>query len=232
MTRQRTIKDPVTIEGAGLQTGKKARLTLRGSPANSGINFIRLDLPNKTLLNVRSMLLGEAGTGPGRRTTMAVGELEVQTTEHLLAALSGLGIDNIVMELDNVEVPGLDGSAKGFVDAIKKGRVVEQDAPRKILKVAEAVWCEGQNSFIAVFPDEDFKISFTLSYDNPAIGTQFYSVTLNEMEFEANIAPARTFCLEGEARELLRLGFGRGANTGNTLQEHTARMNPETEATM
>lgn len=218
MIRQRTIKNPVTVEGAGLQTGKKATLTLKGSPANSGINFIRIDLPNKPLLNIQSAMpssLKEQGLE--RRTTLGIGPLQIQTTEHFLAALSGLSIDNIVAETDNEELPGLDGSAKGFVDAIKKAGIVEQDAPKKILKIGEAIWCEGNDTFLAAFPDEDFKISYTLSYKNTSLGTQFFSIVLNDKNFELEIASARTFCLEEEALQLLRMGLGKGANYENTL---------------
>ena len=218
MIRQRTIKNPVAVEGAGLQTGKKVTLTLKGSPANSGINFIRVDLPNKPLLNIQSAMpdsLKEQGLE--RRTTLGTGPLQIQTTEHFLAALSGLSIDNIVAETDNEELPGLDGSAKGFVDAIKKAGIVEQDAPKKRLKIDEAIWCKGDDSFLAAFPDEDFKISYTLYYKNASLGTQFFSIALNDKNFELEIAPARTFCLEEEALQLLKMGLGKGANYENTL---------------
>lgn len=218
MIRQRTIKNPVAVEGAGLQTGKKVTLTLKGSPANSGINFIRVDLPNKPLLNIQSAMpdsLKEQGLE--RRTTLGTGPLQIQTTEHFLAALSGLSIDNIVAETDNEELPGLDGSAKDFVDAIKKAGIVEQDAPKKRLKIDEAIWCKGDDSFLAAFPDEDFKISYTLYYKNASLGTQFFSIALNDKNFELEIAPARTFCLEEEALQLLKMGLGKGANYENTL---------------
>ena len=215
--RQRTIKNQVTIEGVGLQTGKKVRLNLKGSPANSGINFIRLDLPNKPLLNIQSFDWLKAGPAE-RRTTLSLGPLEVQTIEHLMAALAGLSIDNIVIELDNIELPGLDGSAKDFLNALKGGSIIEQDAPKKIIKIEDAMWCYGhQDNMLAVFPDEEFKISYTLSYKNKAIGTQFFNIILNEKNFESEIAPARTFCLDEEADALLSMGLGKGASYENTL---------------
>ena len=216
MTKQKTIKDPVEIEGIGLQTGAKTRLRLKGSPANSGINFIRTDLANKPLVNIASLDPGVLGSKE-RRTTIGEGSLEIQTTEHFLASLAGLGIDNIVAEIDNVELPGLDGSAKGFAELIKKAGTIEQDAPKRILKVDEPVWCAAGDAFLAVFPDEDFKISYTLSYDNPELGTQFFTVILNEESFTKEIAPARTFCLEAEVAPLLKKGLGKGANYDNTL---------------
>lgn len=216
MKKQRTLKEPVTVEGIGLQTGKKVTLTLKGSPADSGISFRRTDLPDKLTLNLRTINLADSGSAE-RRTTLGFGPLQIQTIEHLLAALSGLSIDNALVELDNEELPGLDGSAKTFTDILKKSGIVEQDAPKKFLKVDNVAWCSSKDSLIAVFPDEEFKISYTLAYNNPALGTQFRSIVVNESNFEKEIAPARTFCLEEEARELLKRGFGKGANYDNTL---------------
>jgi UDP-3-O-acyl N-acetylglucosamine deacetylase len=141
--------------------------------------------------------------------------LQIQTTEHLLAALSGAGIDNIIIEMDNIEPPGADGSAKVFLEAVKKAGVVEQDAPKNIFAVKNPVWCASGDSLLAVFPDDEFKISYTLSY--PGIGTQFFSAVINEKIFENEIASARTFCSEAEAAELIKRGLGKGANYENTL---------------
>jgi len=214
--RQKTIKDPVEIKGVGLQTGASVTLRLKSSPADSGINFIRVDLPNKPLLNIRSVDFDDAKSAE-RRTTLGMGPLQIHTTEHLLAALAGLGIDNIVIELDNAELPGLDGSAKGFSDLIRKAGIVEQDASKKYLKAEKPVWVKDGEALIAVLPDEEFKVSYTLSYEAPGLGSQFLSIALNDANFESQIAPARTFCLEAEALELLKRGLGKGANYDNTL---------------
>ncbi|MDP3804756.1 MAG: UDP-3-O-acyl-N-acetylglucosamine deacetylase [Candidatus Omnitrophota bacterium] len=219
MTRQRTIKDEVSIEGIGLQTGKKVTLRLHGSPPNSGINFIRLDLPNRPLINIQSVTPDNPDPRMAleRRTVLGVGPLQIQTTEHLLSAFSGMAIDNIAAELDSEELPGLDGSAKPFVNLLKSAKIIEQDAPRKFLMIERPVWIEKQDSFIAIFPDDFFRVSYTLSYDRPGLGTQFFSIALNEDSYEKQIAPARTFCLEEEALELLKRGLGKGANYDNTL---------------
>lgn len=216
MTRQKTIKRPVTVEGIGLQTGIEAKVNLKPSPAGSGINFIRTDLFNKPLLSIQSMNFADSPRAE-RRTVVGAGPVQIQTTEHLLAALSGLAIDNIIIELDSIELPGIDGSAKGFADAILRAGIVEQDAPRRFLKVDKAIWCAGADNLLAVFPDEELRISYTMSYDNPALGTQFFSIILSEDGFKKDIAPARTFCLEEEAAELLKRGLGKGAGYENTL---------------
>lgn len=215
MIMQRTIKKTIVIEGIGLQTGNKVSLGLKSSPPDSGINFIRVDLPNKPLLNIQSM---EIPSGPGkgeRRTTLGSGLLQIQTTEHLLAALAGAGIDNIIIEADNVELPGFDGSAKAFLDAIKRSGIIEQGSPKKIIDVTNPIWCKAGDSLLAIFPDDNFKVSYTLSY--PGIGVQFFSAIIDEVTFEAEIALARTFCSEAEAAELLKRGLGKGANYENTL---------------
>lgn len=214
--KQRTIKNTVALEGIGLQTGSRTRLTFKGSSAGSGIEFVRTDLADRPSLNLRSIdLTGSASRE--RRTALSIGPMEIQTIEHLLAALSGLSIDNIIVELDNVELPGLDGSALSFTEAIKKAGIVEQDEPRKVLKIEEPIWVREKDSFLGVFPGEGFNVSYTLSYERPALGTQYFSADITEENFVKEIAPARTFCLEEEAAELLKRGLGKGANYENTL---------------
>jgi UDP-3-O-acyl N-acetylglucosamine deacetylase len=215
--RQRTVKNAVRIEGPGLQTGASVILDLKSSPADSGINFIRTDLAGSPSFNIRSLDFDGAGLKE-RRTTIGSGPVEIQTIEHLLSALSGLGIDNVTAEINGPELPGLDGSASVFVEYLKNAGIEEQPAPKRYLKPAAPVWVEGDSSsFIAAFPSDDFRVSYTLSYADPAVGTQFCSVVVDERSFESEIAPARTFCLEEEASELLRRGLGKGANFENTL---------------
>lgn len=216
MPKQRTVKDPAEVKGVGLQTGVPVVLRVLSAPANSGITFTRTDLADKPQINIQTMDL-EDSQSAHRRTTVGMGPLQIQTTEHLLAALAGLSIDNIVVELDNVELPGLDGSAKGFADLIRRAGIIEQDAEKKFLKVSEPVWVRDGEAFIAVFPDDNFKVSYTLSYEVPGLGSQYMSQVVNETAFENNIAPARTFCLEQEAEQLLRMGLGKGANYDNTV---------------
>jgi len=216
MIRQKTIKNTVGIEGKGLQTGGKARLVLKDSPANSGINFVRTDLPGRPVLNTASIDLSSAGKAE-RRTTLGSSAFEIHTTEHFLSALAGLSIDNITAEMDGPELPGLDGSAKEFVALLKKAGTTEQDAPKKAIEIKEPLWCAGDGSMLAVFPNEALRISYTLSYDDPAIGTQFFDVTIDEAVFEREVAPARTFCRKSEALMLLASGLGKGASYKNTL---------------
>lgn len=216
MTKQRTIRDPVVIEGIGLQTGSKTKLNFKGAPANSGINFIRVDLPNKPLINIQSLSFDELKREK-RRTSIGAGPVRIQTTEHFLAALSGLGINNIIVEIDGSELPGLDGSAKEYVAALERAGIVEQDAPPKVMTVEKEVWCSGGDSFLAAFPYNGLRISYFLSYSTSSIGKQFLSLDISEEVFKREIAPARTFCRSKEALFLLAVGLGKGASYDNTL---------------
>lgn len=214
--KQRTIKKPFSLEGIGQHTGRKASLNLKPSPAGSGINFIRVDLPNKPLINIQSLDLGEPGAR-ARRTTLKSGEIEIDTVEHLMASLSALSIDNIIAEVDSAELPGLDGSAKGFFEALKGAGVMELEAKAEELAVKEPVWVEDEGSFLGAFPGDGFKVSYTLSFTKPRVFDEYFSAIVDERTFEKEIAPARTFCFEEEALALLKMGLGKGANYENTL---------------
>ena len=214
--KQRTIGSAVTVDGIGLQTGAKVMVKLCPAPVNTGIRFIRTDLADRPEIDIRKAVQ-EGAAQAERRTVLGSGPLQVQTTEHFLAALAGYSIDNLFVEIDNVELPGLDGSAADFLRLIKKAKISEQDADKAVHKVMAPVWCADGGSFLAVFPDDHFRISYTLSYASQAIGTQFFSIVVDEKSFETEIAPARTFCLEEEALELIKRGLGRGATHENTL---------------
>lgn len=216
MTKQKTIRDPVVIEGTGLQTGAKTRLVLKSAPANSGINFIRADLADRPLISVRSLSFDERNL-KRRRTVLKAGSVEIQTVEHLLSAVSGLGINNLAIEIGGVEPPALDGSAKEYVEAIERANIIEQDAPVKEFIVEKAIWCARKSAFLAVFPYDGFKVSYFLSYPVQSIGEQFLSLDITTDSFKKEIAPARTFCMSKEALLLKILGFGRGADLKNTL---------------
>lgn len=217
MTSQRTIGETVSIAGTGLQTGCAVTVTFRPAPEDAGIVFRRTDLPGTPALDIRSLSTA-AGHGPDRRTTIGTDALQVQTIEHLLAALAGLGVTNISIEIDAVELPGLDGSAQEYLALLTKAGVVEQKAVQPVLRPAAPVWCEGKGgAFLAAFPADRPRITYTLAYPHPAIGTQYLDILLDEKTFRETIAPARTFCLETEAEILIKQGYGKGATYQNTL---------------
>ena len=215
---QRTIKSCVSIKDIGIQTGRIVKLKLAPAPPDSGIIFIRTDLKGAPSVKVDPANLKESN----RRTILKKGKAEVHTPEHLLAALSGKSIDNIFIELNNVELPGLDGSAKEFVRILKEAGFQTQDVPRNYIEIEKPFICAEDKCSIQVLPDENFKIEYFLDYDHPLLKEQWFDMMLDGseksmMHFEREVAPARTFCMEKEAMLLLKSGYGKGADFSNTL---------------
>ena len=216
MEKQRTIKKSVSLKGKGIHTAVEAEIIFSPASVDSGINFLRTDLPQRTLVKANVSNILNVKRSP-RRTSIGVGNVEIHTIEHLMAALSGLGIDNILIEINNSEVPGLDGSALGFVKILKSAGICEQDVPRKFISVKEPIIIQEEDNFIAIKPDATFRISYTLHYENKFLNTEYLDLDINQGVFESQIAPARTFCLEEEVGILKNMGLGKGADYNNTL---------------
>lgn len=216
MDKQRTIVNEVSLEGAGLHTAAKVKLVLKPAEADSGINFVRADLPGQPVIkaSVESLLPYSASV---RRTSIGHEDIQIQTVEHIMAALAGLRIDNIRIELDGSELPGLDGSSLNFLELIESAGIKEQDKERHFYSLKEVVSVEEGDSSIIAIPSPDFRISYTLSYNHPLLKTEFLELKLDSGLFKSELAGARTFCLESEAFELQKQGLGRGANYENTL---------------
>ncbi len=216
MEKQKTISHQVTLKGVGIHTGNKANLIFSPAAVDSGVTFIRTDIPGSPRIkaDIGSLLQSPKSS---RRSSIGHDQAEVQTVEHLMAALSSLGIDNIDIQIDNNEVPGLDGSSVNFVEALEKAGIIHQDAPRYVFNVKEPICIQEGSSTITVLPAKEFKISYTLNYDHPLLAAQFLEVTINAESFKTALSPARTFCLESEATDLQNQGLGAGANYDNTL---------------
>jgi len=217
MRSQKTLKEAITIKGVGLHTGKPVEVTIKPAPANTGIVFKRVDISSakEVPANVQNVILPTSGGG--RQTLLADGDTKVQTIEHLMATLCAFGIDNAFVDINSDELPALDGSALQYAKKIIASGKVEQHAPQRIFEVTEPVYLENGETSTVVLPSSDFRISYTLSYNNPALSDQFVSFVVNEDIFVKELAPARTFCLKEEAQALLAQGFGKGANPQNTL---------------
>jgi len=214
--QQRTISKPFTLSGVGLHKGTHVNVQFKPAQANEGICFIRVDLPGKPVI-----ALGEGCvvTDPNvtRCTAISTDDAMVVTVEHLTSVLWGLGLDNLTIEIDGEELPGLDGSGLDYLNAFKSAGIVEQNAPKKFYKIEEPIGVAQNGASLLIVPADDFKISYTLSYDHPWLHSQFYSLTVNEQSFEKEIAPCRTFVMEQETKELVDKGLGKGANYQNTL---------------
>ena len=213
MSSQKTIAREATLSGAGLHTGANVKVCLRPAAPDGGISFVRTDLPGEPKIP-----LGPDKIGPQpRRTCLVDGSVEVHTIEHLLSVLAVLGIQNLEVRLDGPEMPGLDGSAQPILEAIEAVGIVDQDKPAREIRLKETIAVrDGPSSLIAIAQD-GLTVAYTLDYDNPLLETQFFQLAISRDTFAREIAPARTFVLESEVRQLQALGLGKGANCQNTL---------------
>jgi UDP-3-O-[3-hydroxymyristoyl] N-acetylglucosamine deacetylase/3-hydroxyacyl-[acyl-carrier-protein] dehydratase len=210
---QRTIKSPFEVSGAGLHSGAEAKVRVAPAEADSGVVFVRTDLPDAPIIPAAYRYIVD---NP-RRTTLKNEEAEVHTVEHLCAALAGMGIDNLRVEISGPELPGLDGSALQWIDLLARAGVVEQKSPRKRLELRDPIAVTVGDSFITAVPHDGdgLQLSYTLDFAGKA--SQYVSVDLTPESFREKIAPARTFCFAEEVEELQKRGLGKGATRENTI---------------
>lgn len=216
MDNQKTIKKELSVEGTGLHTGSKVKVVFKPAPENTGITFIRTDLDNSPVLKADISSILEIDRNP-RRTSIGTDSVQIHTVEHLMAALFGLCIDNIIVEISGNEIPAFDGSGYAFIEMFKKIGLKTLDAPRQSFSIKEPIWVEEGGATLAVLPHPTFRISYTLDYDHPLLKTQYLSLEVTAETFEKEIASYRTFVLEEEVEQLKKQGLGRGASFDNTL---------------
>jgi len=212
---QRTISKEFKLSGTGLHTGHVVNLVLKPAGANEGIHFVRTDLLDKPAVKLGSFDVVHGGEG-GRYSALKVGSGLIYTVEHLISALAGLRIDNITIEMDNDEAPGLDGSAYPFVKALKEAGIVELGVDKKYFEIKEQVSVSAEGASVTILPSDEFKISYALEYPLPYL-RQVMTTLVTDDIFEKEIAPARTFCLYDEAEPIRAKGLGKGADYNNTL---------------
>ena len=211
-SNQRTIRRPVACSGIGLHSGQKVTLRLRPAPANHGIVFKRLDLEGLEIPADVSHVAGlHYATGLARETT------SVETVEHLLAALVSLGIDNVVVELNQAEVPIMDGSAASFVYLVHEAGIKPQSASRKFLKIVRPISLSRGDKRIALYPSDHFKVTYSISFDHPLLRHQSRTMRLSEEVFVDEIAPARTFGFLKEVEVLRQRGLALGGSLDNAI---------------
>ena len=214
---QRTIRAPIVIEGVGLHTGIKGAMRFLPAPVGHGVRFVRTDLPGRPEVRVRPEN-AHFDPGAGRRTILQQEGVQVHTMEHVLAAVAGLGIDNLVIETSTMEVPeGHDGSAGPIAQALMKAGLQDQDKPTHHIKVSKPVrWAENGVELTAV-PFSGFRISFRIEYDHPVIGVQERTIDITPESFLAEIAPARTFVLERDLDALRKSGWIKGGRLESAI---------------
>ena len=205
--KQRTLSRPVTIKGSALHTGEAVTLVLKPAPVNHGVVFKRVDLTGAPEIKPRV----DHVTDLVRATTIQVGHAKIHTVEHVLSALSGCGVDNVLVEMNASEPPILDGSARPFVNLIIEGEPVEQDKDREYYVLDAPVSVTRGNSSIIAIPHDGLKISCT-SADDRGIHTQHLSLSIDPETYISQLAPARTFTIYEDIEELLKLGKIRGGS--------------------
>jgi UDP-3-O-[3-hydroxymyristoyl] N-acetylglucosamine deacetylase len=211
---QRTIAEKISCTGIGLHSGQPVQLTLHPARAGSGVVFVRTDLP----LPVEVPAIHSAVTSTRLATTLGRGDATVGTVEHLLAALCGLGIDNVRVEVDGPEIPVMDGSSASFVFLIRAAGVFDQGAPRRSLRVRRPVEVGDGDRLIRIEPARDLRVTYSVDFAHPAIGRQqLRNLVIDDESFEQEICRARTFGFLREVEALWRNGLARGGNLDNTV---------------
>ena len=212
---QRTIAKPTTVmKGIGLHTGEETTCKVKPAPPGTGIVFVRTDIAGYA----RIPCIASNRVNSQRRTAIRCGEAEVHTVEHLLSAAVGLGIDNLEVELDGLELPGIDGSARPFVELLLEAGIHEQEEPCNEIVVTEPIGISTKDASLVALPyPHGLRISYTMDYPVPTLPSMHYSLEMTEERYQQDIAPARTYCLKREAEMLLAAGLGKGANTDNTV---------------
>ncbi len=218
MEKQRTIQNKISFEGVGLHTGMMTKIELLPASPNTGVVFIRKDLTETPILKLDFQNLLNPKEY-ARRTSIGKEGICIHTIEHLLSALQLLQIDNLQINIWGEEIPGLDGSAKLFVEKIKETGIVEQDALKDYLIIKEPLWVEEGLSSISVLPYPYLRVSYILKYEHPLINNAYAEVSFGSEHdpLSEKIYEARTFCFEEETKPLIEQGLGRGANYTNTL---------------
>lgn len=219
MVHQRTLKNPIRATGVGLHTGEKVYLTLRPAPVNSGVVFVRSDVEPALEIPATTENVGDTTLA----TTIGSGDVRVSTIEHLMAALSGLGVDNVVVEVSGPEMPIMDGSAATFVFLIQSAGIEEQNALKKFLRIKQEVSVTGPegvgwyNQSATLKPFDGFKVSHTIVYDNPVIKEQKASVNFSTTSFVKEVSRARTFGLMQEFEHLRERNLAQGGSLDNAV---------------
>ncbi len=215
MENQRTIARDVSLSGVGLHTAGKVNLKFKPADVDVGINFIRTDISSRPV--IRASVDSLLSQGKGRRTSIGKEDISITTVEHFMSALSGLKIDNLYIEIDNKEMPGLDGSSLNFLELLEQAGIREQEKLRQHYIIRDTIFVEEPGASIVALPSSEFRVSYTLSYAHELLKTQFLEINLETADFKKELSGARTFCLEQEAAELQKQGLGLGANYENTL---------------
>ncbi len=212
-THQTTLDSWTSAGGIGLHTGRRAELSIGPAPTDSGVVFVRGDLPNSPEIPA----VAESIERSDFCTVLCREGVTVSTVEHILAALYGLGIDNATIVVDGPEVPIMDGSAAGFVELIRKAGIRRQNAPRRVAVLAHRAKVSDGDRFVSASPSGTLSIECTIAYDHPLVHRQKAAFRPASNSFEEEIAPARTFGFLAQVDEMKKNGYARGGSLDNAI---------------
>jgi UDP-3-O-[3-hydroxymyristoyl] N-acetylglucosamine deacetylase len=212
LIQEQTLRSFVACSGIGLHSGAPVCLQILPASPGTGIVFRRTDLEGFEIeANSRNVARVSYAT-----SLMKKGVL-ISTTEHLLSAFTGLGVDNAIVELDNLELPILDGSALPFVELIQKAGIRKQRRPRRYMKILREVEMREGNKFISVYPADSYSVSYSINFPHPLIGKETFQVELSNGSYLRNIAAARTFGSREDEKAMRNMGLIRGASRDNCI---------------
>jgi UDP-3-O-[3-hydroxymyristoyl] N-acetylglucosamine deacetylase len=212
LKQEQTIRASVECKGIGLHSGAPVQLRILPAPSGTGIVFRRIDLDNFEI-----EATGRNIARVSYATSLMKKGVLISTTEHLLSAFIGTGIDNAIVELDNLELPILDGSARPFVDMIQRAGIRKQRRLRSYMRIRREIELREGDKFIAVYPADTYSVSYTIDFPHRLIGRETFRVDLTDGNFLREIAPARTFGFLHEADAMRQQGLIRGASTENAI---------------
>ena len=215
MIRQRTLKNEIRATGVGLHTGKKVFLTLKPAPVDHGIVFHRVDLTPVVEIPADALLVGDTTLS----TSLIKNGQRVSTVEHLMSALAGLGIDNLIIELNAPEVPIMDGSASPFVFLIESAGILEQTAPKKFIRIKKPITVTDGDKKVSFEPYSGFRITFTIDFDHPVFKGKKLDAEVNfsSASFVKEVSRARTFGFMHELEYLRAKGLAKGGGIDNAI---------------
>ena len=213
--KQQTISRPASCTGIGLHTGVECTITFKPAPEDYGIRFIRTDIKNCPEIKADIDHVVDISRG----TTIEEKKVKINTVEHALAAVSGLRIDNVLIELTSKEPPVMDGSAKDFVEVLLTSGIISQDHERNVLEIRRAVnYTDPYRDIdIHVIPSDRFRVTFMVEYPLPSLGTQYEAIYNMAEDFAVEVAPARTFCFISEVEMLKENGLIKGGSLDNAV---------------
>ena len=210
---QNTIRKKINCSGIGLHTGKDIHMNLLPAEANTGIRFIRTDLEEKNFIPAFMNRVVDTTMA----TTISEGDVSVATTEHLLAAINGLAIDNILVEIDGPEIPIMDGSAFPFVSLLQTAGIKQQKSYRRLVKITQEISFREGDRYISIYPYDGFKVTAEINFEHDSVRRQVYSLSVSTEKFIAEISKARTFGFLDDVKKLQQNGLALGASLDNAV---------------